>query len=49
MRGSLLAEIPHLNFLFRARAEHLDSVTLAKLFDTSVGCVAPLPHPSVAY
>lgn len=35
MRGS-----PHLNFLLRARAEHLDSVAMAKLFDKAVGCVA---------
>lgn len=29
-----------LNVLFRARAEHLDSVTAGKLFDAAVGCVA---------
>ncbi len=40
MRGFLLTVIQHLNFLFRARAEHLVSVTLGKLFDTAVGYVA---------
>ena len=40
MRGSVVIVIQHLNFLFRAKAEHLDNVTLGKLFDRAVGYVA---------
>ena len=37
---ALLGLLWHLNFLFAAAAEHLDSVTQGKLFDTAVGYVA---------
>lgn len=40
MRGPLQTVIPYLNFLFHARAEHLDSVTLGKLYHTAVGYLA---------
>lgn len=48
MRGFLLTEIEHLNFLFHTRVQHLDSVTLGKLFDTAVGYVAQLMRLSIA-